>query len=65
MAAGTVAYTDPAGSAFPGCRIGLYVSTGVPAFQPPAVQEPPAAQQPPPPSQVAAAAPTAAGGNER
>jgi membrane peptidoglycan carboxypeptidase len=50
MAAGTVAYTDPAGAAFPGSRIGLYVSTGVPAFQPPAVREPPAAQQPPPPN---------------
>jgi membrane peptidoglycan carboxypeptidase len=26
---GTVAYTDPSGSAFPGARIGLYISTGV------------------------------------
>ena len=35
LPAGTVAYTNPAGSAFPGSKIGLYVSTGVPAYQPP------------------------------
>ena len=35
MAAGTVAYTDPAGSAFPGSKIGLYVSTGQPVYQVP------------------------------
>ena len=32
---GTVAYTDPAGSAFPGSRIGLYLSTGAPAYEQP------------------------------
>ncbi len=35
LPAGTVAYTDPSGSAFPGARIGLYISTGVPAQQQP------------------------------
>jgi len=34
MAYGTVAYTDPSGSAFPGSKIGLYLSTGAPAVQP-------------------------------
>ncbi len=43
MPAGTVAYTDPAGSAFPGSRIGLYVSTGQPAFQQPDPQPSPPA----------------------
>ena len=38
LPAGTVAYTDPAGAAFPGSKIGLYVSTGVPAYQPPVNQ---------------------------
>ena len=35
MAAGTVAYTDPAGSAFPGSKIGLYVSTDSPSTRSP------------------------------
>ena len=41
---GTVAYTDPAGSAFPGSRIALYVSSGQPAVvapQPPTQGDPP------------------------
>jgi membrane peptidoglycan carboxypeptidase len=35
---GTVAYTNPAGAAFPGSKIGLYISTGPPTFQQPATQ---------------------------
>lgn len=50
---GTVAYTDPAGSAFPGSRIGLYLSTGAPAYQEPApeptTKDKPAPKTTPPP----------------
>ena len=44
---GTVAYTNPAGAAFPGSRIGLYVSTGQPAYVAPE-PEPPTGPEPPP-----------------
>ena len=50
---GTVAYTDPAGSAFPGSRIGLYLSTGAPAYQQPepepTTNDKPAPKTTPPP----------------
>ena len=36
MPAGTIAYTNPAGAAFPGSKIALYVSTGAPVYQAPA-----------------------------
>ncbi len=36
--AGTIAYTNPSGSAFAGSRIALYVSTGGQSFQAPATQ---------------------------
>ena len=35
LQAGTVAYTNPAGSAMPGSKIGLYVSNGQAPYQPP------------------------------
>ncbi|HZA74063.1 MAG TPA: PASTA domain-containing protein, partial [Propionibacteriaceae bacterium] len=36
--AGTVAYTDPAGSALPGTRVALYLSTGQQPYVAPAPQ---------------------------
>ena len=38
MPAGTIAYTNPSGSAFPGSRIALYVSSGGGSFQQPSTQ---------------------------
>jgi hypothetical protein len=63
LPAGTVAYTEPSGSAFPGSRVGLYVSTGRAAYRAPFVAPAPrAAPQTkvvPPPARTTTRTPTA------
>jgi membrane peptidoglycan carboxypeptidase len=55
---GTVAYTDPAGSALPGSRVGLYLSNGQPAYVPPPAPDPAPEPQVVPPNEQPKPRPT-------